>query len=218
MLLGQKRTCDNNVELQADDEMQFAYMFNYLKDLWTDKLKCLYILVFGLQVLFLLLQFLPMMKLSTDIKETQLLGYTVDVTMVTKNFSMFGFCSEEPMVLCFYGIFLVLFCLSLKSTAQYLTAKEKKFGGFGLAKTSVVLLLLWFVLVTTICKEGVADYEEYGAIFELLFGGSLYWVVAIALLISLFVLSVKAKEAKREAEVAKRVEEEMRKKEQEAKA
>lgn len=33
VLLGQKRTCDNNVELQADDEMQFAYMFNYLKDL-----------------------------------------------------------------------------------------------------------------------------------------------------------------------------------------
>ena len=33
VLLGQKRTCDNNVKLQADDEIQFAYMFNYLKDL-----------------------------------------------------------------------------------------------------------------------------------------------------------------------------------------
>lgn len=33
VLLGQKRMYDNNVKLQADDEMQFAYMFNYLKDL-----------------------------------------------------------------------------------------------------------------------------------------------------------------------------------------
>lgn len=32
-LLGQKQMCDNNVKLQADDEMQFTYMFNYLKDL-----------------------------------------------------------------------------------------------------------------------------------------------------------------------------------------
>ncbi len=32
-LLGQKQMSDNNVKLQADDEMQFAYMFNYLKDL-----------------------------------------------------------------------------------------------------------------------------------------------------------------------------------------
>lgn len=175
----------------------------WLKETWKDKLKCLYLAVLILQGLFALLQLLPMMELTTSIKVSAT-GYE----SVEKMFSMITFCAEEGGILVLLIGMFILFGFSLKSTIGYFVRKnEKRFGGFLMAKTSVILLLLWFLFIFSAAKDQIREYAEYGGIFRLTFFGHLYWIVAVCLIVLLFVLAFKVKRIKKEEK--KRKEEEI---------
>lgn len=189
----------------------------YLKELWDDKIKCLYILTFALQLFFLLLQFIPVMNMVTDVNASLFGGVKVEM----EKLSLIGFCQEVPGVVVLFIFDLVLFALSLKCTATYFIRKHDKMkSGFALAKVATIFILIFYFIIIAIGSAVAAEvYEESSKylgdvdkVFSLTAGGHLYWIVGLALLISLFVLSIKVKEAKEEERVAARVEDELKKK------
>lgn len=201
------------VESEKVERFSKEWWLRLVKDTWADKVKCLYILTLALQVLFILLQFIPMMTVSTEIKESFLSGYKI----TTEDLSIFGFCRKEGFLFVWYLLHLALFAISVKCTVGYFVRKRDKMkSGFLLAKIITILMLLLFVVIVVVAQETVADYTEYGAVCELKFAGHLYWLTAVALIVALFVISVKVKEVKEEEKVAARVQEELRKKEEQA--
>lgn len=174
-----------------------------LKNIWSDKLKCLYILTLTLQILFLILQFVPIVSVPTQ----AMFGAVIK----TEEFSMMSFSSENGGLMFFFILFLALFGISLKSTLSYFVKKgPNRYAKFGLAKTGVILLLLWYVLIVFV-GFGAID-EEFSDAVELFFGAHLYWVVAVALLALYFIVGSLAQERKEEEKVAEKVQAELDKK------
>ncbi len=189
----------NKSEETQNEESKFM---KALKNIWSDKLKCLYILTFTLQILFLILQFVPIVSVPTH----ALFGAVIK----TEEFSMMSFSSENGGLMVFFILFLALFGISLKSTLGYFVKKgPNKYAKFGLAKTSVILLLLWYVLIVFVGFGAIDD--EFSDAVELFFGAHLYWVVAVALLVLYFIVGSLAQERKEEEKVAEKVQAELEK-------
>lgn len=174
-----------------------------LKNIWSDKLKCLYILTLTLQILFLILQFVPIVSVPTH----AMFGEVIK----TEEFSMMSFSSENGGLMFFFILFLALFGISIKSTLSYFVKKgPNKYTKFGLAKTGVILLLLWYVLIVFVGFAEIDD--EFSDAVELFFGAHLYWIVAVALLVLYFIVGSLAQERKEEEKVAQKVQAELDKK------
>lgn len=192
-------------------------MLPWLKALWADKIKCLYILALSLQLLFLLMQFMPIMNVVTSAKTSFLGGLQIK----KEKFSIMGLCKEVPGLIVLFIFDLILFGLSLKSTLTYFISKyDKMKSGFGLAKVATIFILIFFGIIVAVgstVAEVADNLEEMlvangDKIFSLTFGGHLYWLIGLALLIVFFVLSVKVKEKKQEDKVNALVAEELQKK------
>ena len=111
----------------------------------------------------------------------------------------------------FFIFFLALFGISLRSTLSYFVKKgPNRYAKFGMAKTSVILLLLWYVLIVFAGFEAFED--EISGSVELFFSAHLYWVLAVALLVLFFIVGSLAQERKEEEKVAERVQAELDKK------
>ena len=190
----------------------------FFKSLQTDKIKRYYVIALALQLLFLLLQFLPIMTLAIK-AEVDLFG---GLKMETKTFSLFSFCKEESVLLVLFLFDLFLFLLSLKSTIPYFIRKTDKMkGGFFLAKLSVVFFLVFFFIVMNAATETVGEtitqIEKYTEVevkelFSINFTTVLYAIVGVIVLFVLFHLSVLVKAQRQEDKVNARVAEELQKK------
>ena len=189
----------NKQEETQNEESKFM---KTLKNIWSDKLKCLYILTLFLQILFLILQFVPIVSLP----ESTIFSGVVK----TEEFSMMSLSSENGGLMFFSIFFLILFGISLRSTLSYFVKKgSNRYAKFGMAKTSVILLLLWYVFIVFNAIEAIDDFSESAEVF---FSAHLYWVLAVALLVLYFIVGSLAQERKEEEKVEERVQVELSKK------
>ena len=181
----------------------------WLKDTWADKLKCLYILTLFLQVLFIIMQFVPVMKIPVKVT---IMGAQIET------FSVCGFCGHEtqkPMDKVFW-VLLAAFVLTVFPTIKYFTKKNSdRYGKVGRGIIGVIIFLIFFWAMMEAGYEMAEDYAKYGAEFELLGGGKFYFIVGLALLVALVVLSRKVKKQKEEEKIQERVQEELEKQKQE---
>ncbi len=188
---------------QEETQSEESKFMKTLKNIWSDKLKCLYIFTLFLQILFLIFQFVPIVSLPTH----AIYGKVIK----TEEFSMMSFSSENGGLMFFFVFFLALFGISLRSTLGYFVKKgPNRYAKFGMAKTSVILLLLWYVLIIF---AGIGEIgNEFSESVELFFSAHLYWVLAVALLVLFFIVGSLAQERKEEEKVAEKVQAELDKK------
>ncbi|MBQ8685278.1 MAG: hypothetical protein IJ514_03800 [Clostridia bacterium] len=190
----------------------------FLKGLWADKIKCLYMLVLFLQLLFLLLQFVPFIEIVTEAKISLFGGLEV----TKEAFSVFSFAKKTGGVIILFLMVLTLFLLSLRGTVFYFIRKKDKMkNGFFLAKVAVVLYLILFGIFVSAALESVdsvaSQVSKYAEVnvkgwFSLRFSAILYVIVGVVLFVMLQRLSVKVKAKKQEDKINARVAEELQKK------
>lgn len=213
-----------NEEMQNEERKETKKTGNFWQDkalpflerLWADKIARLYVCVLALQLLFLLLQFLPFIEVVTEAKMSLFNGLELN----KEKFSVFSFSKKAGGLIFLFLLYLILFCWSLRSTISYFIRKKDKMKkGFLLAKIMVILYLAFFVLIISASLEGVdnvaSKVSEYAEIdvkewFSLKFSAFLYIIVGLSLLVMLQRLSKKVKEKKEEDKVNARVAEELK--------
>lgn len=214
-----KQMNNENQQEQSTEESQKTGNFwqdkalPFLKDIWDDKIKCWYMLILFLQVFFLLLQFIPIMKIATEVK-IALFG---DMRVEVENFSMFGFIEKIAEEMSGFEVFYVIatiafFLASFVKTIPYFVRKRDNIGrGFLGVQIGLILYMLFFLIFVMSGKEMATSMERNGIelekneIFSLTFGGHLYWIVAVALFAAEWVLTIRIKEEKINEEVETRV-------------
>ena len=215
-------------EMQQTGNIWQDKILPFLKALWADKIKCLYILALFLQVLFLLLQFLPIMNILTE-AEFSLFGGLKIKTETLSMFELAKMMDKELSANVF--MFLYIVCLAInffaffKRTVPYFVRKKDKIGkGFLGAQVSLIVHMLFFLLFASLASgmanevlSELSGYYESSevSLFSLTVLGNLYWIVALSLFIVQWVLSIKIKEKKEEDKINARVVEELQKKSEE---
>lgn len=213
-----------NKEIEHNQETQAANQadkflrnetFSNLKAFWTDKITYLYILTLVLQVLFLVLQFLPIVNMITRAEYSFFGGLKIE----TEKLSMLGaakLIDEElnaSVFMLFYGVLTACyFVLICQRTIPYFIRKKDKLGK-GFLRAQVVLIfyilffLLFIVLANSIVNGILSEFGEYTEISKSSYSsltklGNLYWLVAIILFIVQWALSIKIKEKKEALRIA----------------
>ena len=176
---------------------------SFLEKLLSDKLKCLYLITLVLQVVFIVLQFVPFVSLPSI--QGLLLGKGS-----REEYSMLRFHQESGLMFIFI-LLMFLYAFSFAGTLGYFVKKgQNRYTKFRLAKTSVILMLLWYVII--FCGALSEVSEELYEKATLTFGGHLYWIVAVALLVLFFITGFLSQQQKEDEKVAERVQAELDKK------
>ncbi len=151
------------------------------------KLTYLYIAALLLQIIFLVFQFVPILKVLDGFKIRKLGMITMKLP---KNDS-----ALETLGVLSYILGIVCLLISFISTISYFIRKTAKMkSGFFLAKLGVILILLAFFLFSRI-------WDKYGIFYEIiLFSAILYVIIGLALLIILWYLSAIRKTKKQSGE------------------
>ena len=212
-----------NKEIEQNQETQSANQtdnflknekFSNLKAFWTDKITYLHILTLVLQVLFLVLQFLPIMNIAMEAKFSFFGGLKIK----TETLSMLGFARmideglNMSLFLFYYVLIVCYFVLICTRTLPYFIRKKDRLGK-GFLKVQVVLAfcMLFFLSCILIgngmANEVMSEVGEYyegskASLFSLTTAGNLYWIVGIILFIVQGVLSAMIKGKKEELRMA----------------
>ncbi len=184
----------------------------FFKSLLTDKIKCLCAITLLLQIVFIILQFVPVAFCTTSAKQIVLFNTVVDVEITNEKISVCSLLGKDGGTSAIFWTIFACIILSLKDTLGYfLRTGEARYNKLRTVKGSSIGCLILYVIASSSGQEMAEKYAEYGSIYQATAGGTWYVILAVAILVCAFVLSAWIKTQKEKERIEAKVQEELQK-------
>lgn len=198
---------------QAEQKRDFkAKALDFFRSLRTDKIKCLHLITVVLQIVFIILQFVPVAFCTTSAKQIILFNEVVDVEITNEKISICSLLAKNGGTSTIFWVIFACIVLSLKDTLGYFfRTGEARYNKLRTVKSTSIGCLILYAIASSIGQEMAEKYIKYGSVYQATAGGTWYVILAVAILVCAFVLSSWIKAEKEKAKIEAKVQEELRK-------